>query len=144
MKKTLSTILTLGLFCFCSTLAFAADNVCDGSKQEGQIVLTDIGSGPGITIDISQNSCASYNSATSAGGFGNGTYTGENMCVVTGSAKAEPKTAVYFAVRASTNPDNQEDNNVYQVAASGIAVAATQCTTYAATDISTWHVRGQS
>lgn len=145
MKKILNILLALCLICFCSGLAYAADNESD---RAGNINLSDAtGLGPGVSgIAVSANGFVAYSAAAGAGGFlGSG---GQIMAVISASGKADKREALYFAARASSDPLDNDDNSVYQMTtgddvAPTLALVQGELAVNFSTD-TTWFVRGGS
>ena len=86
----------------------------------------------------------SYSAAATAGGYGGAA--GEIMSCVSVSSKAAKADALYFAVRSSTNPNDTDDNGVYQLAADDIVPTQAKVTAYTiGTNFNTaWNLRGGS
>jgi len=117
MKKTLFVIMALSMLCFCSTQVFAGND-----SGTGEITLTNAGAGPNLNVVISAGTCVAYTSDAAAGGYDGTSDDGQVMAVITGSGKADPDLALYFAVRSSQDPNNPDDNQVYQTSADGTVI----------------------
>ena len=140
MKKLLSIPLVLSVIFIFSGFAFAQDDAVSGS-----ITLTDSGAGPGVMgIAVSATSLVSYSGALGAGGYTGGA--GSVMSCVSISLKAAPADSLFFAVRSSMDPNDNDDNGVYQLNLGG-TTAPTQgdVTSYMNTNYSgSWYLRGGS
>ncbi|MCD4676219.1 MAG: hypothetical protein K8S18_09540, partial [Desulfobacula sp.] len=123
MKKIIFAICIIALI---ASPAFAAEASNDTASDTGSGVTEEkahsisifdgTGGGGGVlNIKIANGSTAAYSGADGAGGLASTLGTGQVMCAVAASLRADPDIALYFGVRGSQDPAVSDDNNIYQL-----------------------------